>query len=118
MMAPTLIEWPGEHRAILGSGGSNRIWSAILQVIVQLVDRGLDPRSATLAPRIHVENDTVSIEGGISDHIRGPLMSRFGRHEVFDGLNFFFGGVHGIVSIDGVADGAGDPRRAGVYREL
>jgi len=43
MMAPTLIQWGG-RRAVLGSGGSNRIRSAILQVATNLVDLGIGPR--------------------------------------------------------------------------
>ena len=37
MMAPTLVEWPDGRRSALGSGGSNRIRSAVLQVVLGIV---------------------------------------------------------------------------------
>ena len=42
MMAPTLVLRDGEPELVVGSAGSNRIRAAILQVIVGVVDRGLD----------------------------------------------------------------------------
>ncbi len=117
MMAPTLIEWPSGRRAMLGSGGSNRIRSAIAQVVVQLVDRRADALAATLAPRIHVENEAISIEGGIEEPLRSRLAERFHEHAMFDGLNFFFGGVHTVEFERGATRGAGDPRRAGEFRQ-
>ena len=42
MMSPTMVLRDGELEVGLGSGGSNRIRSAILQTILRLVDDGLD----------------------------------------------------------------------------
>lgn len=115
MMAPTLLEWRDGRRAMIGSGGSNRIRTAILQSVVQLVDRALSPQDAVDCPRIHVEDGLLSIEGGVDESVLAALVGRFARHCVFKDRNFFFGGVHN-VSVDGGAfDGAGDPRRAGVF---
>lgn len=115
MMAPTLLERPGEYRAMLGSGGSNRIRTAILQVIVQLIDRGRDIEAATLFPRIHLEGDLLNIEGGIDNATVDELVGRFPRSNRFGGYSIFFGGVHSVMSRGGVFEGAGDPRRAGVF---
>ena len=49
---------------MLGSAGSNRIRSAILQVIVGVVDHGQQARDAVLAPRAHFEDDVVYVEPG------------------------------------------------------
>lgn len=117
MMAPTLVEWPGGRRAMVGSGGSNRIRSAILQVLAQLVDRGRDPEAATLAPRIHVENNHVSIESGIDETLCARLVDAFDGHTLFEGQNFYFGGVHTVEFDGGRVRGAGDPRRAGEFRQ-
>jgi gamma-glutamyltranspeptidase/glutathione hydrolase len=38
MMAPTLLEWPDGDTVALGSGGSNRLRTAILQVLLNLID--------------------------------------------------------------------------------
>lgn len=115
MMAPTLLERPGDYRAMLGSGGSNRIRTAILQVIVQLIDRGREVEPATLFPRIHLEGDLLNVEGGVDARVVDELSRRFPRSNQFEGYSIFFGGVHSVMSRGGVFEGAGDPRRAGVF---
>jgi gamma-glutamyltranspeptidase/glutathione hydrolase len=61
MMAPTLAEHAGRLIA-LGSGGSNRLRTAILQVLCNLIDLGLSPEASVAAPRIHLERGKISIE--------------------------------------------------------
>ena len=50
---------------VLGSAGSNRIRSAILQTIVRRVDDGLRPARRSRAPRVHFEDGVVYAEPGI-----------------------------------------------------
>ena len=64
MMAPTALRWPDGRLVATGSGGSNRIRSAVLQMIVNLVDHGMDVDSAVRAPRIHVEGPAAQRRGG------------------------------------------------------
>ncbi len=115
MMAPTLLERPGEVAVMLGSGGSNRIRTAVLQVLVGMVDMGLDIQAATLAPRIHRENEVLNLEGGLPEGIDRRLTASCPEVVRFDGSNFFFGGVHSVVRDGHRLSGAGDPRRAGVF---
>ena len=114
MMAPTIVlAADGTIELVLGSAGSNRIRSAILQTIVGIVDRGLDAREAVEAPRMHVEDGTVYHEPGID--MSGLLSSDPDREIVrFHSLNLFFGGVQTVHRRDGRLTGAGDPRRGGV----
>ena len=66
MMAPTVVL--ARRRAVelvLGSAGSNRIRSAILQTIVGVVDHGLRAREAVDAPRVHFEDGVVYAEPGV-----------------------------------------------------
>ena len=65
MMAPTVVL--GEHglELGLGSGGSNRIRSAITQTIVRLLAEGVDVAAAVEAPRLHYEDGIVHAEPGI-----------------------------------------------------
>jgi gamma-glutamyltranspeptidase/glutathione hydrolase len=51
MMAPTIAEAGSGRIAALGSGGSNRIRSAVLQVVLHLVDRDRGAQDAVEAPR-------------------------------------------------------------------
>ncbi len=97
---------------VLGSAGSNRIRSAILQTIVGIVDHGLGAREAVDAPRMHVEGGIVYHEPGIDT---SALRDDRDREIVrFQDLNLFFGGVQAVHRLDGRLTGAGDPRRGGV----
>ncbi len=117
MMAPTVVMRDGEVELVLGSAGSNRIRSAILQTIVGSVDRDLDAQAAVAAPRVHFEAGVVYAEPGIE---LGGLdeLDRFGGEALelveFSEINLFFGGVQAVRRRDGVLTGAGDPRRGGV----
>ena len=71
MMAPSVVMRAGEVELVLGSAGSNRIRSALLQTIVGVVDRGLDADEAVRAPRVHFEDGVVYAEPGI-DLARWP----------------------------------------------
>jgi gamma-glutamyltranspeptidase/glutathione hydrolase len=110
MMAPSVVMRDGEVELVLGSAGSNRIRSALLQTIVGVVDHGLEVRAAVHAPRVHFEDDVVFAEPGIDLHeLDGDVqLVRFGA------LNLFFGGVQAVLRRDGQLTGAGDPRRGGV----
>ena len=111
MMAPSIVLRDDDVELVLGSAGSNRIRSAILQTIVGVVDHGLGAREAVEAPRAHFEAGIVYHEPGIDmTSVRDP------EREVvrFHALNLFFGGVQAVHSSSGVLTGAGDPRRGGV----
>jgi gamma-glutamyltranspeptidase/glutathione hydrolase len=110
MMAPTIVMRGGEVELVLGSAGSNRIRSALLQTIVGVVDRGFGAQEAVNAPRVHYEDGDVFAEPGIDlAGLDGDL-----RVVRFASLNLFFGGVQAALSRDGRLSGAGDPRRGGV----
>jgi gamma-glutamyltranspeptidase/glutathione hydrolase len=110
MMAPTVTICAGEVELVLGSAGSNRIRSALLQTIVAVVDHGLDVGDAVRSPRVHYEDATVFAEPGIET----AELDRELPVIRFQALNLFFGGVQATLRRDGLLSGAGDPRRGGV----
>jgi gamma-glutamyltranspeptidase/glutathione hydrolase len=115
MMAPTVVMRDGEVELVLGSAGSNRIRSALLQTIVGAVDHDLDARAAVDAPRVHFEGDVLYAEPGIElDELR--LAGEDEEIEIvrFAGPNLFFGGVQAVRRRGTRLTGAGDPRRGGV----
>ena len=74
MMAPTIILQPDGTVTALGTGGSNRIRTAILQVAVNLLDRGMSLEEAVEAPRLHVERDgKLSFEPGLPEAVETRL---------------------------------------------
>jgi gamma-glutamyltranspeptidase/glutathione hydrolase len=111
MMAPSIVVRSGEVELVLGSAGSNRIRSALLQTIVGVVDHGLSAPEAVRAPRVHFEDGLVYAEPGID--VR-PLACTGRRVVSFHALNLFFGGVQAVQCREGELLGAGDPRRGGV----
>ena len=115
MMAPTLATAPDGALIALGSGGSNRIRSAILQVLVNLIDYGMTPEQAVRAPRLHFEGDFLDIEPGFSDEAVAAAAGEATGEKLWPAPNLFFGGVHTVWrKRSGVLGGAGDPRRGGV----
>jgi gamma-glutamyltranspeptidase/glutathione hydrolase len=111
MMAPSIVLRDGEVELVLGSAGSNRIRSALLQTIVGVVDNGLDISAAVCAPRLHFEGATLYAEPGLDL----DSLSADGRQIVrFSSPNLFFGGVGAVQRKGQKLLGAGDPRRGGV----
>jgi gamma-glutamyltranspeptidase/glutathione hydrolase len=115
MMSPAVAELSDGTRFALGTGGSNRIRSAMTQVLVNLLDFGMSPAEAVQAPRIHLEGDMLSIEPGFAGDTVAALVDAAPRHHLWPEKNLFFGGVHTVsIAHGGHFDGAGDPRRGGV----
>lgn len=113
MMAPCAVRWPDGRLLALGSGGSNRIRSAMLQVLVNLVDFEMSLEEAVLAPRIHLEDDLLSVEGGIDPERIRPLLEAYPSHHLWDGRNMFFGGTHCVLAEGSGFQAVGDRRRGG-----
>ena len=113
MMAPSALRWPDGRLVATGSGGSNRIRSAVLQVIVNLVDHGMDVDAAVHAPRIHVEGPLLSVEGGHDGEEIAGALAAWPEHQVWNDRSVFFGGAHTAERRGDILGGAGDPRRDG-----
>ncbi|MGV1013939.1 MAG: gamma-glutamyltransferase family protein [Methyloceanibacter sp.] len=116
MMAPTIILAGDGTVTALGTGGSNRIRTAILQVAVNLLDRGMDLAQAVEAPRLHVERDgTLSFEPGLPEAAQAAFLALEEKAHAWPERNLFFGGVHAARRhAKGGVEGAGDPRRQGI----
>lgn len=117
MMSPTLLKVGQGGWVVTGSSGSNRIRSAILQVLCNLVDFQLPLEAAVAAPRIHYENDVLNLEPPVTERTLAALGERWPRIKLWNGTSVFFGGAHSIsFGPDGDLTGAGDPRRGGAVR--
>jgi gamma-glutamyltranspeptidase/glutathione hydrolase len=111
MMAPSLVLQNGRPRLVLGSAGSARLRGAILQIVVNVVARGMGVEEAVNAPRLHAEEGIVYCEDAtVADRLesQGREVVRFKRQ------NLYFGGVSAVeVLPGGDLAAAGDPRRGG-----
>ena len=74
MMAPTILREADGTLVALGSGGSNRLRTAILQVLTNLIDHGLPLDEAVCRPRIHHENELLNVESGFDQAELAPLI--------------------------------------------
>jgi gamma-glutamyltranspeptidase / glutathione hydrolase len=111
MMAPTTVLRDGVPELVVGSAGSNRIRSAILQTIIRVIDDGLRAPDAVQAPRVHFEDGVVYAEPGVDTSPLEAAGRAIGR---FRELNLFFGGVQAVErGPDNALSGGGDPRRGG-----
>lgn len=109
MMAPTIVE-PDDGPAIaLGSGGSERIRSALTQVLVFLLDDRRSLAEAVLAPRLHWDGALLQVEPGFDEEALAELERSWAVNRWQAG-DLYFGGVHAVAT-DGAA--VGDPRRGG-----
>ena len=114
MMAPTVLTLPDGAVVALGSGGSERIRSALVCVVTALVDRGLPLVEAVAAARLHWDRSVLQLEPGWAPE----MVERLGRSwpvSVWRSRDLYFGGVNTVArSAAGRVTAAGDPRRGGV----
>jgi gamma-glutamyltranspeptidase / glutathione hydrolase len=115
MMAPTVVLRDGGIELGLGSAGSNRIRSAILQTVVRAVEQEMGADEAVRAPRLHFEQGVVQAEPGIGEDALARIEARGIPVLRRPHLNLFFGGVQAVARdrASGVLSGGGDPRRGG-----
>ncbi|HSJ74055.1 MAG TPA: gamma-glutamyltransferase, partial [Miltoncostaeaceae bacterium] len=113
MMAPTLLLRGGEPVLALGSAGSNRLRSAILQTMVSVIDGGFDCARAVARPRVHPEGDGVDVEGGVPEAAIAALTADGHRVRRWGAANLFFGGVSAAGRWREGLEAAGDFRRGG-----
>ncbi len=112
MMSPTIVQRDDEVELALGSAGSNRIRSAIIQTLLGVVERGLPVQEAVEAARVHFEDGTVYAEPGVDV---AALEASGHTVQTFRAPNVFFGGVQAVERdpATGALTGGGDPRRGG-----
>ena len=115
MMAPSLARRGDGAVIALGSGGSNRLRSAILQVLLNATAFARPLNKAVAAPRLHIEAGICHLEEGYDAEVAAALRPLTPEFQHWPPGNLFFGGVHAVARTpDGALFAAGDPRRAGV----
>jgi gamma-glutamyltranspeptidase / glutathione hydrolase len=114
-MTPTIVARDGRTVLVLGSPGGGRIITTVLQVLLNVLEFGMDVQEAVDAPRFHHQwyPDSVMIEKqGFPADVVNALTALGHRVDVVSDM----GDVHAI-QIDpgsGLRLGASDPRSDGV----
>lgn len=110
-MSPTIVLKDGRPVLITGSPGGSRIISAVLQIVVDVIDYKMDVAAAVAAPRVHHQwmPDEVRVERGFPEEVLTELKAK--GHKVIEPL--------GQTSANSIAVtpngllGAPDPRTRG-----
>src|ERR1700742_747691 len=97
MMAPTVVLRGGEVILAVGSAGSNRIRSAILQTVVRVVEQGMSPAAAIAAPRLHFEDGVGPAGPGIDAAALARLEAAGVGVARRPEINLYFGGVQAVA---------------------
>ncbi len=113
MMTPVVALRDGQTRLVVGSGGSIRIRSAVLQAITNVIDYDFSLQAAIDAPRVHLERRVLQCEGGCDPAALDELESLGYRINRWPGKSMYFGGAHSVGYERGQWVAAGDHRRHG-----
>jgi len=116
---PTIIVRDGRPWAALGTPGGHTIGQVVPQLVMNLVDFGLDVDEALAAPRVSfIEPDTIAVERGLDPRVRDELEARGHLLRVAGGL----GNAQALTIAYGpdgkpaAFRGAADPRGKGLAK--
>ncbi|NLE34543.1 MAG: gamma-glutamyltransferase [Bacteroidales bacterium] len=117
-ITPTIILKDGNPFMVLGSPGAGRIISTMIELVVNVIDFGMDVNDANIAPRFYCQKfeDYLHVESGIKPEVRAELELMGHQVKVYEGIDLFFGGAQ-MISVDpltGVFSGSADKRRGGI----
>jgi gamma-glutamyltranspeptidase/glutathione hydrolase len=119
MMTPAIVLKNDQPCLVMGSGGSARIRSAIMQVLSNLLDFGMNLPDAVQAARIHIENGVLQCEAGCNERAVSELDSLGYPVNRWQNRSLYFGGAHSVARmVGGRLVGAGDERRGGATLEI
>ena len=123
-MSPTIVFKEGVPILVLGSAGGPRIVSSTLQVLLNVIEFGLNLEDAVAAPRIHVNGSRVELEENVGHNVARRLKGMGHSIKVKKQAGprdpgLYFGGVQAAqLSDDKWLGGAADPRRDGLAAGL
>ena len=118
-MSPTIVLRDGEPLLVTGSPGGSTIITTVLQVIVNVIDHGMDLSEAVSAPRFHHQwqPDRIVVERfGLSPDTRARLEAMGHRNIVTVSWGRGIGDANSVMRVDGGFVGMADPRGAGAAK--
>jgi len=115
-MSPSIVLSDGEPFMAIGSPGSMRITSAVVQVLLNVIEFDMDVQNAIESPRIfHYVGSNLEIEGAMGQMVIDALIDLGYNPKIYNDIDLYFGGVHAItIDLDtGELHGGADTRRDG-----
>ncbi len=115
-MTPTIVLKDGKLFLVIGTEGGPKIITQVLQVLINVIDHGMNIQQAINAPRIHHQwlPDVVKYEPyGMAQDVMNALKKKGHRFEL-NADYFYPGDVEGIMIEPGTGMrlGASDPRNS------
>ena len=113
-MTPTIVLKDGQPFLVTGSPGGSTIITTVLQVVVNVIDHGMDLAAAVSRPRFHhqwLPNRVVFEPGAFSKQTLDALAGR--GHVNLNAMDFGIGDANSAMRLGDVLIGVSDPRNAG-----
>jgi gamma-glutamyltranspeptidase/glutathione hydrolase len=114
-----VVDAQGRPVLVVGTPGGHTIGQTIPQIVMNVLDFGMDIQAAISAPRLaFAEPNTLLLEEGVAEAVRAHLEGRGHHIRVIGGI----GNAHGLTirwGTDGRPEGftgGADPRGAGLAR--
>lgn len=113
-MSPVFVSKDGQPLLITGSPGGSKIISANMQMVLNVLEYGMNIADAAVAPRVHHQwqPDVLEIESGISPDTVSLLIEK-GQNINFSQRSAGMGSLQSVMWNDGLFHGYSDPRRPG-----
>jgi gamma-glutamyltranspeptidase/glutathione hydrolase len=113
-MSPTIVLKDGQPFMALGTPGGKRIWPAVAQGILNVIDHGMSLQAAFEAPRVWTEGPVLELEDGFGNlaELRAALEALGHKISVVEKVA---GGMNGVqVDANGLLHGSACWRADGV----
>ncbi len=114
--SPTFLFKDNKPFLVLGSAGSSRIVSSVVQTVVNVIDQGMTLEEAVSHPRLFLHEGELRLE---TFHLPPPAFDRLRglgyRVRAYNNLNGWFGRVHALL-VAAKIYGAADPRDFGAAK--
>jgi len=113
-MSPVFVSKDGKPFFITGTPGGSKIISANMQMVLNVLEYGMNIADASVVPRIHHQwqPDVLEIESGISPDTVSLLIEK-GQNINFSKRSAGMGSLQSVMWKDDVFYGYSDPRRPG-----
>ncbi len=112
-LSPTIVFDAGKPFLVLGAPGATYITMGNLQVMLNVMDFGMDAQQAISAPRFAAVSDTIELSNRILRAAERALQAN-GYRTLRHAQSYQFAWVHAIRMADGKLDGGADPATGGM----
>jgi gamma-glutamyltranspeptidase / glutathione hydrolase len=115
-LSPSIVFAGDKPFLVLGAPGATYITLGNLQVMLNVMEFGMDAQQAVMAPRFAALSDTIELSNRVLRSTERALQAqgyRTSRHA----QSFEFARVHAIRCVDGKLDGGADPAAGGMAIE-